>query len=539
MTWKTDGKQGNESGKIKWELVKWTRGKGLDVGCSYYKPFAHFIGVDNGTDIVKYGHQFRPDVWIDDAAKLNLFASESMDFVFSSHLLEHIEFDKVVATLREWLRVLKNDGYLILYLPDETLYPKIEDLFEDGPLKGKQKGNPDHKWNVSYKLMIELMEKAGTWDLLDWQRRDQDDEYSLFFVFQKKPKGHAFSCATERPQEPRAAVVRYGAFGDILQASSIFAGLKGQGYHVTVFCSPPGNDVILHDPNIDEFYLQDVNQVPNQDLGQFWDFHSKKYDMHTMPPTLRHRMLNQNYLEVQHEIAGVPHKPEVHFFPTEDEIAWAKREKEKLGGFTIVWAQSGSSVHKKWPWVDNVIMSMLPDFPDVNFVLVGGPDCILLEQGWFKVKDGEPVRDENGRRILADPRVLCTAGDWSIRQTMAFCQQADLIVGPETGVLNAVCQMPMPKIVMLSHSTDENLTRDWENTHVVLSNVTECPGRGKNEAPACHQLHYSWQFCKNAISPEDNLPMGIAQCMADIPYEHVCKVLWHVITHAKEARKAA
>ena len=30
MVWKADDPQGNEAGKIRWELPKWTRGRGLD-----------------------------------------------------------------------------------------------------------------------------------------------------------------------------------------------------------------------------------------------------------------------------------------------------------------------------------------------------------------------------------------------------------------------------------------------------------------------------------------------------------------------------
>ena len=51
MVWKADDPQGNESGKIRWELVKWTRGRGLDVGCGPNKAFPHMIGVDNGAGV--------------------------------------------------------------------------------------------------------------------------------------------------------------------------------------------------------------------------------------------------------------------------------------------------------------------------------------------------------------------------------------------------------------------------------------------------------------------------------------------------------
>jgi len=535
MVWKADDPQGNESGKIRWELVKWTRGRGLDVGCGPNKAFPHMIGVDNGADIQLFGHQFKPDVWIDDAADLRLFGTESMDFVFSSHVLEHIPFDNVVKCLKEWLRVIKLNGYLVLYLPDETLYPKV----------GEHGANPDHKWNVSYKLIVELMEKAGCWDLVDWQRRDQNDEYSLFFVFQKKGKHHTFSCSKPKLQVKRAAVVRYGAFGDIVQASSVFKGLKEQGYHVTVYCSPPGSDVILHDPNVDEFYYQDKDQVPNHALGAFWDYQKAKYDkwvnlsesaegtllalpgrfLHGVPPKLRHKLTNVNYLELQHDAAGIPHKPAVHFYATPEEQAWAKATKAAMGDYAIVWSLAGSSVHKTWPYVDNIVAALLLEFPNVHIVMVGGPSAVLLEQGWFKVDEtGMPLRDAAGKKIPTDPRVHPMSGDWTIRETMAFAQVADMVIGPETGVLNAVSHENVAKIVFLSHSTSENLTRDWINTHALIAKNTHCPGRGDNEAPACHQLHYGWDHCKNSLDDEGK-PMGIAQCQIEITDE----MAWAVI----------
>ena len=63
MVWKQENTQGNESRKIRWEIVEHTRGRGLDVGCSNYKPFGHFIGVDSGKDIQLFGHTMKPDIW--------------------------------------------------------------------------------------------------------------------------------------------------------------------------------------------------------------------------------------------------------------------------------------------------------------------------------------------------------------------------------------------------------------------------------------------------------------------------------------------
>lgn len=515
MTWNILDPQCNEGAKIKWEIVQYTRGRGLELGCGIQKLYPHFIGVDNKKDEVLFGHPINPDIKVESAERIDFFGSGSMDFVFSSHLLEHLESERVTGALKEWMRILKPKGYLTLYLPDEDEYPKV----------GENGANPDHKWNVSYDRLITYMRGAGFWDLVDFQKRNQGKEYSLYFVFQKHQSGQRESWKAKEKPKKTCGVVRYGAYGDLLQASSVFAGLKAQGYHLTVYTSPPGDEVIRHDPNIDAFYYQDKDQVPNHCLGEYWDYHKKKYDkwvnlsesveatflaipgrtLHFWPPKLRHQMLNKNYLEAQHEIADVPHKPQVRFFPTEEEKTWARKQRAKMGEFVIAWPLSGSSCHKVWGGLDRVIAAVMVDFPSVHFVTMGSDAQKILEQGW-----------EN------ETRVHRRSGEWSIRQSMAFMAEADMAIGPETGLMNAASQYEYPKVVFLSHSTHENLTRDWPNVYPLASEHTVCPGRGNNDAPACHQMHYSWETCKRTEN-------SLAQCQEDITFEDAYRVIWHVI----------
>lgn len=172
MTWSVENSRNDEASKIRWELVPYIRGRCLDLGCGPYKVFPHFIGVDNGHHWGMQGS----DVRVETAENLDLFATGSCDTVFSSHLLEHIEYEKVPKALGEWMRVLKKGGHLVLYLPDEDEYPKC----------GEKHANPDHKWNVSYEKLVKAMEEVPfSWDLVDFQKRNQDDEYSLYFAFRK------------------------------------------------------------------------------------------------------------------------------------------------------------------------------------------------------------------------------------------------------------------------------------------------------------------------------------------------------------------
>ena len=168
--WSAELSRSDEATKIRWEAIPYFHGRILDVGCGEFKCFGHWIGVDNG----KMWGKRNVDAPIENAMYLDLFASQSCDGVFSSHLLEHFKFEEVVNVLKEWCRVIRPGGHLMLYLPDEDLYPKV----------GMPGANPDHRWDISYDKVIAAMEQVPRgWDLVDFQKRGESDEYSIWFVF--------------------------------------------------------------------------------------------------------------------------------------------------------------------------------------------------------------------------------------------------------------------------------------------------------------------------------------------------------------------
>jgi ADP-heptose:LPS heptosyltransferase len=196
-----------------------------------------------------------------------------------------------------------------------------------------------------------------------------------------------------------------------------------------------------------------------------------------------------NYLEVQHDIAGMPYKPSPKFYPTEREARIAEKERRAIHGKLLLWTQAGSSVHKFWPHQDTAIARILLHYPDWHVALTGDNVCRLLEMGWEKT-----------------PRIIELSGKIGVRQTLALAEVADMVVGPETGVLNAVSHLQVPKIVFLSHSSVTNLTRDWINTIPLEAHGCLCY--------PCHQMHTDgWKdcpkgpngtgaWCQEQISPE-------------------------------------
>ena len=104
-----------ETLKCRDRLLKYCQGAGLDLGCHGDKIRTSAIGVD-----------FSPVSCVNivgDVRDLHYFRDDALDYVFSSHCLE--DLDDTEGTLREWFRVLRPGGYLVLYLPHRDHYPNI------------------------------------------------------------------------------------------------------------------------------------------------------------------------------------------------------------------------------------------------------------------------------------------------------------------------------------------------------------------------------------------------------------------------------
>jgi len=99
---------------------KYCQGKGLDIGYGGDLLAPNCKGWDR-----EHG----------DAQYLHGMEDASFDFVYSSHTLEHMVNPGIA--LRNWWRVLKPGGYLILYIPHRDLYEKKKTL--------PSRWNNDHK----------------------------------------------------------------------------------------------------------------------------------------------------------------------------------------------------------------------------------------------------------------------------------------------------------------------------------------------------------------------------------------------------------
>lgn len=532
MTWAMETSQGFESDKIAAFVVPYLQGKFLDLGCGMRTVWPSAIGMDSGHHFGPHSTGIRGDV-----RDLSMFKDESMDGIFSSHTLEHFPRDEVPAVLREWARVLKVGGHMVLYLPSKNLYPNI----------GQPGGNPDHKWDIlpgDIETMFQHMAAGGSkaqrvgWTLLESEERGGTNEYSLYIVVRKEKAGWTEKVWQRNPEgKKRVLVVRFGAIGDQIVASSILPGLHKQGYHITYMTTPEAQQVVQHDPYVDEWWVQGTDYVPNTSLGPYWDTLKTRFDkvinlsesiegaLLTLPGRLQHQYPEEtrrklygtvNYLERTHDIAGVPYDFAPAFYPTkaEDAAAEALIRSCAGGGPVVLWSVHGSSAHKIYPWTHLVVR------------------WLVEKQGAHVFLNGDPVQ---GKELCAGmmqalvrdgvdtSHIHVMAGRWQIREALTFAQHCNVVVGPETGVLNSVAFLDVPKVIYLSHSTHENLTKHWCNTAVLLPDEQRCP------CYPCLRLHYGWEHCNL------NEETKAAQCASSIPPEAIFEAIMHQIGLRKAA----
>ncbi|MAH50528.1 hypothetical protein CMI37_32200 [Candidatus Pacearchaeota archaeon] len=290
--------------------------------------------------------------------------------------------------------------------------------------------------------------------------------------------------------------------------------LKEEGYHVTVNTTDSGKKILRHNPHVDAWIIHVKDSVPNEKLGEHWDNMAKGFDKFInlsgsvegnllkiegkkeflWEHDVRHEKCNRNYYDEQFKIAGYPEvtgkNGELFFSPLEHRLAksFAKKHRKR---FKIMWSLAGSSFHKNYPYTEIVAKWLLDKYDDIIIITVGDSTSVLLEWQY--------------------PRTICRSDKWDIRKSLIMTQYVDLVVGTETGILNAAGCYDTAKVIFLSHSSEENLTKYWENTTAlhVYEHVVSCY--------PCHQLHYSMESCP--IHEKLKTPL----CMVKLSGERVFK----------------
>ncbi len=167
--------------------------KFLHIGCGHLtkKSTIKYFDNDNWEEIrVDIDEKVKPDI-VASMTDMKKILSNKYDAIFSSHSIEHIYTHEVDNVLKEFFRVLNEDGFLVITCPDMKAVAKlvVEDKLSEtaynssaGPIKALDMiyGHGDslkrglkfmaHKTGFTRKSLMSVLIKSGFQSCMGFER---------------------------------------------------------------------------------------------------------------------------------------------------------------------------------------------------------------------------------------------------------------------------------------------------------------------------------------------------------------------------------
>lgn len=327
-----------------------------------------------------------------------------------------------------------------------------------------------------------------------------------------------------------AAIARLGGIGDNLIAASPLRPLKRLGYKTEVITSPFGAAVFQNNPFIDKLTVKADSDIPKEQWQQWFVKRANEYDIfahlshscearHSLHvgstdfwhrPEYRRKICAGSFLETVHDIVGVPHHFGPLYFPAAEELENATKSLDaSIGRKFVTWIICGSRLDKVYPYAGMVVARIAKEL-DTPVLLFGVGE---KQQEWAKQLK-EHVKRQNGTNdnigILVSHEGMPTEQRWGIRPSFAHLFLSKLVITPDTGAAWAVAMESIPKVMLLSHASAENVTKHWINTTTLHADQNRVP------CWPCHRLHDDISTC--VPNKDDG---KAAACMSDISAEKI------------------
>lgn len=280
----------------------------------------------------------------------------------------------------------------------------------------------------------------------------------------------------------RVLVWRGGTgIGDALMMTPAIRLLAEQGHEVYVVSRGPVKDIFENNPHVAGFADAPEDFASQEDYDAWQEECFKNYErivplawtvekayLHRTDgyfgdiPSLEERRraaAGHNYYDrnlVAAKLLPRPVLPEL--YPTEIEQESLRRlavEKEQLGYKVVLWNTMGSTMNKFLSPVGFWIKALCEQVKDVRHYLLNAYPVAIPS-----------IPQDN-------PNIIEASGVWNLRMSMLMTSIADLVIGPESAMVNAAGCFATPKIILYSHSSPDNLGRYYLN-HFPIVPKCEC-----------------------------------------------------------------
>jgi len=351
---------------------------------------------------------------------------------------------------------------------------------------------------------------------------------------------------------PKVLVLRPGhAIGDAVFITPVPRLLTEQGFTVDLACMEHNFEVFKNNP-----FINELIKMPHVDKLAEWtkEFEEKRAtydkiysmaghievgllyrtdaDWGTIPDGMERREKAKDLSYQDHILSKVGIEargllPEFYFTKEEqDKIDLLKQQKAINKEKLVLWQWQGSSKSKDMVFAPLYLKEILKKMPHtVHYVF---------------------TQDPNWRAQIPDhPNVHDAWGKSGIRESIMFSEVADLVVGPESFLVNAAGAFDTPKVIFFSHSAPENLAKYYKNCYAVVPNkdVTCHP---------CYLIHVDFRRVfhpeKRAIAREyerncqtyaPNYPYRTTgyKCCFYLPHDKVVETITNILKQKSNGKR--
>jgi len=279
-------------------------------------------------------------------------------------------------------------------------------------------------------------------------------------------------------KDKRAIIVRGGrGIGDLLFTTPIPQLLHREGYQVDVAVWPQNRAAYLHNP-----YVAEMVRYPQGREETAWEvwveelertyglvaslaftverafLHKTDGQFGEIPSLVERRAqaVGKNYYDETVRAAGFTLKEGEHFRPEiylslqeEEILAEFAAEKAARGDKVVLWNFNGSTRNKQIVHGFRYLKAVLAQVPESRHYIVS--DVHFATSA-----------------MPADERIVHVGGQWNLRTALVMTRAADLVVGPESALVNAAGAWETPKIILYSHSAPENLGHHFANHYPIV-----------------------------------------------------------------------
>lgn len=167
----------SETSKHRDKTVQYCVGNGIDIGSGGDPVVPNAIQIDLPDEKFEYynsGKKLDKSAWRGSGADLP-FKDNVCDFVYSSHLLEDFfDWDPI---LREWVRVLKPGGHLVILVPDKARW--------NAAIRKGQPPNCEHRHESHVGELSQWCNRLGLTKIKDEFSKPNSEDYTIVFVAKK------------------------------------------------------------------------------------------------------------------------------------------------------------------------------------------------------------------------------------------------------------------------------------------------------------------------------------------------------------------